>query len=125
MNDTKQRAQIKLLKSEIKSLAAQALFLRKEEQYSHDTGNEITREATHNYRTNDVRYFSRAAQLAYAMLRNKPFSHVEKHSFEKGIIPSLKTILAAEWMVSRFGDGKNISVREWIGDLAKKEEAVV
>lgn len=113
---------LKILKAEIKSLAAQSLFLRREERIAyeyvltaktqeHAVEHDKVREGIHNYRVVDVREWARAAQLAYAMLRNKPYKYVEASSIKP--LPR-KIIKMAEFCLERYGDRKNITVSEWV-----------
>lgn len=118
----KKQKSIKILKAEIKSLAAQSGFLRREERIAYEhmvtarsddesLAANKNRESIHNYRTHTVREFARAAQLAYAILRQKPYSYVEASSKEP---PHFSVLLKTDWILSQFSPGTNYSVRDWV-----------
>ena len=124
------------LKVKIKSLAAEATIIRKEENKAkgsfrylkNKTGmeDEYRREQAkwfglYSHRTQDVRKEARASQLAYAYIRGKSFSDVEAntnpfvyHSVMKWELSSLGTRIAK--MATKYGD-KEVTrddIIEWI-----------
>lgn len=112
---------LKILKAEIKSLAAQSLFLRGEERRAIDLrdnapkpeyaeSHDAIREAVHNYRVVDVRDWARATQLAYAMLRNKPYHYVEASAKD---VPPKKILGMVDFCLAQYADRKNITASEW------------
>jgi hypothetical protein len=65
----------KMLKVKIKSLAAEAAIIRREERLSKPGGPEQCE--LHNHRVRDVRDEQRHSLLAYAFIRGKPLSLTE------------------------------------------------
>lgn len=63
------------LRVKVKSLAAESRIIRMAEGREKD---EATRNGLHDHRVRDVREESRSALLAYAFLRNRPYSVVER-----------------------------------------------
>lgn len=83
------------LKVKIKSLAAEARIIRKEEN---KTNNPTIRESLSHHRRTDVRQEARWAQIAYAFLRGLEYSQIEA-----------KNSQAVNWtrvtkLVEKFGD---------------------
>lgn len=77
------------LKVKIKSLAAEAAIIRKEERRHRGD----TRTGLYLHRVNDVRYEARAALLAYAFLRGRPLARVEAKSHRKAPWPRVEQLV--------------------------------
>lgn len=94
------------LKVKIKSLAVEARIIRKEEQKPQ---NHEVREELHLHRTYDVRREARSALLAYACLRNMPYSRIE---FAAISIPDWKRI---ERLIEKYGNKEaSASYFQWL-----------
>jgi len=65
------------LRVNIKSLAAESKFIRREIKRSRD---EFVKGCLNNHRINDVRSEARCAQLALAALRNIPYDCIERNA---------------------------------------------
>ena len=68
---------ISYLRVKIKSLAEEARIIRKEERKALDHSDRATYEGLRKHRTQDVRGEARAAQLAYAFVRGRPYAKIE------------------------------------------------
>jgi hypothetical protein len=120
------------LRVKLKSLTAEARIIRFEERRTKRTWRRLaerqahknpqaipalhdTFDSLHRHRTCDVRVETRAALLAYAMLRKRPYELVEKPGARK---PPLAKVAD---LVSRFGGvelGRETAlaqVRDWLG----------
>lgn len=126
------------LKVKIKSLAAEATIIRKEENKAKASfrylSNKTGKEDEYNFekskwhglythRTVDVRNEARASQLAYAYIRGKPFSFVERNTNPYGeygaVCSSLNPIIArVVKMVNKYGNQKKdvdfTTISKWI-----------
>lgn len=117
------------LKVKIKSLAAEARIIRKEERklqdrakrINHPHGNPDRAEKMHwrinslaLHRTGGVRWEARHTLLAYAIFRNKPYNKIEQKVAE-GNRPDFKKVTE---MAIRFGCSRE-QVLEWIDDAKK------
>ncbi len=113
------------LKIKIKSLAAEARFIRIEElkarkmaraNAAHQQPKESQvasdfRHSLHTHRTQVVRPEARSSQLAYGFLRGRKYSQLES-SVRPDNPPNLKAITS---MVERFGgDAAADKVKEWL-----------
>ncbi len=98
------------LKVKIKSLAAEAKIIRAEEEKV-AAGNSLywarVRCGLRQHRIEEVRKEARAALLAYAMIRGKPYHSVERPKSKQ---PDIK---AVQRMVDKFGS-RGMSVSDWI-----------
>lgn len=90
------------LKIKIKSLAAEASIIRKDERRL--TGDDRT--SLHNHRVIEVRREARAALLAYAYMRGKPYRDIEQSCYQR---PNLKRVTQ---IIQRFG-GDPVGLGEW------------
>lgn len=101
------------LKIKIKSLAAEAAIIRKEE--ARRPGGD-TRTFLHEHRVNKVRKECRAASLAYGFLRGRPYKVMEAKCHEA---PQWSVV---ERLILKYGEG---DPRELTQRLAQwKDEAV-
>lgn len=75
--------QYPFLRVKIKSLAAEAKIIRREEaKYRPQVSENGIYESLHNHRTYPVRNEARSAQLAYGLLRGTEYSRIECKCFE-------------------------------------------
>ena len=68
------------LRVKIKSLAAEARIIRKEERLALEFRNRSLYDGLHTHRVRDVRDEARATQLAYAILRGRDYRDVEPNA---------------------------------------------
>lgn len=99
---------IKHLKIKICSLAAESVIIRREEIKAKARGDVDTFRSLQAHRKFDVRNESRAAQLAYAYLRGKPYAVTES---EGSAIPATIIVRAAE-IVTKFDGGNGPKDRQ-------------
>lgn len=114
----------RLLKIKLKSLAAEAAIIRKEEEKAkHSKRPEVMqlREEMHEHRVKDLREESRATLLAYSYIRGKAYRDIEGRSDWS---PHPSTGLAcerawvtrknsAEAMISKYGHTR-VNLNEWL-----------
>jgi hypothetical protein len=126
----KRRNQMSLayLKVKIKSLAAEARIIRHEEEVWRHRETERGRPTFFGLRSHrklDVRTEARAAQLAYAFLRGRPYSHTEPTGKDNGSRQSNPidwvrvTKLAAKYGADRTLEWP--TVKEWVAPQAEAQ----
>ena len=109
------------LKVKVKSLAAEARIIRHDEEVwrhrEHDKGRP-TFFGLRAHRTWDVRNEARAAQLAYAFLRGKPYSVTEPTGKDNGGRRSNPTDWARVTKIAaKYGPDRTLewpTVKEWV-----------
>ncbi len=98
------------LKVKIKSLASEAKIIRAEEEKI-VAGNSLywtrARSCLREHRINEVRKEARAALIAYAMIRGKPYHSVEQPKSKQ------LDVKAVQRIVDKFGT-RGMSVADWI-----------
>lgn len=104
-----QIARKKHLKVKIKSLAAEAKIIRREEQKTQDN---IVRGSLYSHRVGIVRDEARLSQLAYAFLRNRTYKSIEPKSKKFISVSKLSRI------IKNFGglhdDDLYLKVEKWL-----------
>ena len=118
----KRRNQMSLayLKVKIKSLAAEAKIIRHEEEVWRHRETERGRPTffgLREHRKHDVRTEARAAQLAYAFIRGRPYSHTEPTGKDNGGRQSNPIAWDRVMkLAAKYGPNRNLewdTVREW------------
>ena len=102
------------LKVKIKSLAAEAVIIRREERKLCDRRPDTLWSRLNFHRRYDVRREARAAAIAYGFLRGRALTQIENKSHDA---PDWKRI---EALVKKYGPpGAHAALAAWIKPLAK------
>lgn len=115
------------LKIKLKSLAAEAAMIRREEnKLLRQSRSEKEHQKLHHavtpeiffelrvHRTFDVRRESRATGWAYAYLRGVPFAKVEAKPYDKGSVPHIQCKQRMEALVKKYAYGQLGGIEAWL-----------
>lgn len=108
--------QYPFLRVKIKSLAAEAKIIRREEvKFKPQVSENGIYESLHNHRTYDVRNEARSAQLAYGLLRGIEYSRIESKCYEPPNEIRIRDNVARFGLVSK--DVALKQVKDWLCGL--------
>lgn len=107
----------KLLKIKLKSLAAEARIIRREEQRT----NGDLREEMHIHRVRDLRHESRATHLAYGFIRGVPYRVIEAKSTSDSTLPQdirewAGLLIKVQNMAAKYGTNTG-NVQTWLKEV--------
>lgn len=103
------------LKVKIKSLAVEAAIIRKEENRIACAGAKTdTWWSLRYHRIQDVRSEARSAQLAYAMLRNRPYQALEAKCYEKPNVARIAELVRKYGALAKTREEIFALVKAWL-----------
>lgn len=114
--------QYPFLRVKIKSLAAEAKIIRREEaKYRPQVSENGIYESLHNHRTYDVRNEARSAQLAYGLLRGIEYSRIESKCYDPPNESRIRDNVVRFGIVTK--DAALKRVKDWLSGLSIASDA--